>query len=141
MYKRQIFRLSDTVTILRDGQLVQTLPTAQTDRAMLIRLMVGREITNDYPPRQTPVGEVLMEVKGLTNRRISDCSFSALCRKTGSPPPSGAASGDVYKRQVRVGQKLITGGIPARAELFNPWACKRLVRVADGRHLQLFRCV
>ena len=64
------------VTILRDGQLVQTLPTAQTDRAMLIRLMVGREITNDYPPRQTPVGEVLMEVKGLTNRRISDCSFS-----------------------------------------------------------------
>ena len=72
----EIFRLSDTVTILRDGQLVQTLPTAQTDRAMLIRLMVGREITNDYPPRQTPVGEVLMEVKGLTNRRISDCSFS-----------------------------------------------------------------
>lgn len=55
---------------------MQTLPTAQTDRAMLIRLMVGREITNDYPPRQTPVGEVLMEVKGLTNRRISDCSFS-----------------------------------------------------------------
>ena len=72
----EIFRISDTVTVLRDGKHVRTMDTRDTDRAMLIKLMVGREISNDFPRRKAAVGETLLEARHMTNRRIKDCSFA-----------------------------------------------------------------
>ena len=47
----EIFELAERVTVLRDGALVATLPTAQTDKAGLIRMMVGRAHRDLYPQR------------------------------------------------------------------------------------------
>lgn len=47
----EIFRLSNRVTILRDGQYVVTLETKQTSKDELVRHMVGRELTEIYPKR------------------------------------------------------------------------------------------
>lgn len=73
----EVFDLADKVTVLRDGQHVSTLPTAEVDRKKLISLMVGRELVNEYPKETVPIGDVVLEVKGLSCKGvISDISFN-----------------------------------------------------------------
>ncbi len=72
----ELFQIADRVTILRDGTYVQTLDTAQTDRAELISLMVGRSIDEQYPTRHVTIGEPVLEVEHLYAKDfIRDVSF------------------------------------------------------------------
>ncbi len=72
----EIFRIADRVTVMRDGQVVATLPRADLDEKKLIRLMVGRDIANLYPKPETTIGEVVLRVEGLSRARVlHDCSF------------------------------------------------------------------
>ncbi|MGW8361337.1 sugar ABC transporter ATP-binding protein [Streptomyces wedmorensis] len=65
---REIFELADRVTVLKDGAKVTTLPIDQLTTAGLVRLMVGRELTDYYPARATrPPGDVLLSVRGGGN--------------------------------------------------------------------------
>ncbi|MEU4066972.1 sugar ABC transporter ATP-binding protein [Streptomyces wedmorensis] len=65
---REIFELADRVTVLKDGAKVTTLPIDQLTTAGLVRLMVGRELTEYYPARATrPPGDVLLSVRGGGN--------------------------------------------------------------------------
>ena len=57
--------IADRVTVLRDGTLVTTRAMADVSRAELIRLMVGREISAVFPKRQVPLGDVILETRGL----------------------------------------------------------------------------
>ena len=72
----EIFQISDRVTVLRDGQLVSTKNTSETDKAELIRLMVGRELSKTFPERTTEIGTVILEVKNIRNDYIKDVSFT-----------------------------------------------------------------
>ncbi|MDO4493538.1 MAG: sugar ABC transporter ATP-binding protein [Clostridia bacterium] len=74
----EIKRISDDITIMRDGQYVTTRPTAELSMNDIIRLMVGRELTNVYPPKDNIVlDENILEVEGLTAEysKLSDVSF------------------------------------------------------------------
>jgi len=62
----EIFRVADRVTVLRDGANVGTLQVAEATEARIIRMMVGRELAQMYPPRGQPPGEVVLDVRGLT---------------------------------------------------------------------------
>lgn len=62
----EIFEISDRVTVMRDGAYIQTLNSCETNRAELIRLMVGREITEGYPVKACSIGETVMELKDLS---------------------------------------------------------------------------
>jgi len=65
----EIFRIADDITVIRDGAHIETRPAREFDIETVIRLMVGRTIDNIYPPRvQKQVGEVALEVAGLTQR-------------------------------------------------------------------------
>ncbi|MEG1012531.1 MAG: sugar ABC transporter ATP-binding protein [Ruthenibacterium sp.] len=72
----EIFHVSDTVTVLRDGKHITTMPTEQTNRTMLIKYMVGRDVGQNFPQRSTPVGDTLLRVDSLTNKHVHNCSFS-----------------------------------------------------------------
>lgn len=73
----EVFDLADRVTVLRDGKMVDTLPISEVDRKKLISLMVGRELVNEYPKETVPIGETVLEVKGLTRKNvIDDVSFN-----------------------------------------------------------------
>ncbi len=61
----EIFAIADSVTVLRDGRHVATLPVARTDRRELIRLMVGRDLSETFPRRDAAPGEVVLRVAGL----------------------------------------------------------------------------
>ena len=61
----ELFRISDRVTVMRDGRYIDTLVTKQTNRKELINLMVGRELKEYYPKRTGTPGEVVLEVKNI----------------------------------------------------------------------------
>ncbi|WP_449283388.1 sugar ABC transporter ATP-binding protein [Leucobacter sp.] len=73
----EIFRLSDRVTVLRDGSYVTTVPTAETTKSELISLMVGRELSEGYPGREHPIGEPSLTVEGLGGNGVHDIGFVA----------------------------------------------------------------
>jgi ribose transport system ATP-binding protein len=74
---KEVFEITDRVTVLRDGAKIGTVRTADAEMQQLIEMMVGRELAEFYPKRDLPVGEVLMEVKNLTiNGIIEDVSFT-----------------------------------------------------------------
>ncbi len=73
----EIFRIADTITVLRDGQLIATQPARELDNPTLIKLMVGREITQLFPAEKKKGGETVLEVKRLTNEMFQNISFSA----------------------------------------------------------------
>jgi ABC-type sugar transport system ATPase subunit len=73
----EIFTLADRVTVLRDGRRVLQSPAAELDRASMIRAMVGRDVSEEFPPRDGAPSEVALEVTGLTaGRRCVDVSFA-----------------------------------------------------------------
>jgi len=72
----ELFRISDRVTVMRDGRYVDTLITRSTNRKELIDLMVGRELKEYYPRRSNAPGEVVMEVKNLSGLGDENISFS-----------------------------------------------------------------
>lgn len=65
-------RAGDRVTVLRDGRRVATLPMAETTPRDLIRLMVGRELTQQYPKQTATLGDVALRVEGLSRRGVLD---------------------------------------------------------------------
>lgn len=72
----EIFRIAQRVTVMRDGKVVQTLPREELDEKKLIRLMVGRDITNLYPRSATTTGEVVLRARNITRARVlHHCSF------------------------------------------------------------------
>lgn len=76
----EILRISDEVTVMRDGKWIATRPAKELTMNEIIRLMVGRELTNRYPQRKNKTGEELLRVENLSARysHLSDVSFSAL---------------------------------------------------------------
>lgn len=73
----EIFRISDTITVLRDGQWIGTKSAKELDNDMLIKMMVGRELTDIYPKDPVEIGDVILEVKNLSRgKKVRDASFS-----------------------------------------------------------------
>ena len=74
----ELFEVSDRITIMRDGKYIDTLETAQTNRNQLVKLMVGRDLSEDYPSRKVEIGEEVLRVEGLSTveTKIKNVSFT-----------------------------------------------------------------
>jgi rhamnose transport system ATP-binding protein len=62
----ELYAIADRVTVLRDGSYVGTRPMQDVTRDELIRMMVGRTITNLYPKQDVRAGDVVLKVENLT---------------------------------------------------------------------------
>ena len=72
----EVFALCDRATVFRDGKHVITTPTSELTTADLVRHMVGRAVSL-FPKVETPIGDVLLEVRGLTRIGVfRDIGFS-----------------------------------------------------------------
>ena len=71
----EIFRLSDRVSVLRDGKYITTVNTEETSKTELIRLMVGRELSETYPERKNVPSETVLSIKNLSGNGVKDISF------------------------------------------------------------------
>ncbi|AIM15717.1 MULTISPECIES: sugar ABC transporter ATP-binding protein [Neobacillus] len=73
----EIFAICDRITVMRDGKTVDTKRIPDTNFDEVVRKMVGRELTDRFPKRQSKPGELLLQVKGLTKKGVfKDVGFS-----------------------------------------------------------------
>lgn len=72
----EINGIADRITVLRDGELVGTVNNSDVTENDLITMMVGRELTNVYPKRKVPIGDVVLKVENLASGELlKDISF------------------------------------------------------------------
>ncbi len=71
----EVFDLCDNVSVLRDGQHIDTLPIHEITRQGLINMMVGREMGQEYPKEPGVIGKTILEVKNLNCGLLKDISF------------------------------------------------------------------
>jgi len=67
----EVFRLSDRITVLRDGQTIDTTTTSETDEPTVIAKMVGRAVDQIFPEAEHERGEVVLEVRDVTVEDVS----------------------------------------------------------------------
>ncbi len=74
----EILRISDEVTVMRDGKHIATKDAKSITTDEIIRLMVGRELTERYPKREKSIGKPLFEANGITAEysHLEDVSFT-----------------------------------------------------------------
>jgi ribose transport system ATP-binding protein len=63
---RELYEICDDVTVMRDGQVVASMPVAGTTTAGLIRQMVGRELQDIFPPRREPGDRIRLEIRNVS---------------------------------------------------------------------------
>ncbi len=74
----ETFEITDRITVLRDGRHVATRPTGDLNIDGLVRLMVGRDLSEKYPKEIVPRGEEVLRVEGLNRMgTLSDINFTA----------------------------------------------------------------
>ena len=73
----EIFQIADRITVLRDGEMMGSMPVSETDTDALIQLMVGRRMDAVFAKRAHEVGETIFEVKHMTRSdgKVVDASF------------------------------------------------------------------
>ena len=73
----EIFQISDDITVLRDGRYVNTWKAEEIDNNILIKNMVGRELTEIFPKSEVPISDTILEVKNFTlGNKFQDISFT-----------------------------------------------------------------
>ena len=73
----EIFELCDRVTVLRDGTYIDTREVSQVTMDDIVKMMIGREIGDRFPKRNTKIGKNAIEVKNLTRKGVfHDVSFT-----------------------------------------------------------------
>ena len=72
----ELFEICDRVSVLRDGTYIKTVNIQDTDKQGLIKLMVGRELSENYPVKDNPAGhEVVLKVENLSGNGVKNISF------------------------------------------------------------------
>jgi len=72
----EVFEIADRVSVFRDGKYVATKLVPETNKDELITLMVGRELSGEYPQNDQKSDEVILKVEGITNDKLRNISFA-----------------------------------------------------------------
>ena len=73
----EVFRMSDEISVLRDGHMVGTVRPDESSRAEVIQMMVGRYVTELYPDRGDEYGDAILAVENFSNPpHFEDISFT-----------------------------------------------------------------
>ena len=79
----ELLRITDRITVLRDGKFVDTVVTSNTQQEAIVRLMIGRDLSEMYVQNVAKIGEEVLRVDSLSQRSIvgerllvDDVSFS-----------------------------------------------------------------
>ncbi|MGX9133315.1 sugar ABC transporter ATP-binding protein [Rummeliibacillus sp. JY-2-4R] len=126
----EIFAICDRITILRDGQYVGVRVIKETNFDEIVKMMVGRELGDRFPDRNAVIGDVKLEVKGLTrNGYCEDINFKlrkgevlAIAGLMGAGRTEVAQALFGY-RKMNKGELFIDG---QKVKISNPLQAKRL---------------
>lgn len=71
----EIFKITDLVTVMRDGFVIDTKKTKLTNADELVQKMVGRELEDYYPEKKAEIGNIVFQAKNLSGDAFTDVSF------------------------------------------------------------------
>ncbi|MDN3557836.1 sugar ABC transporter ATP-binding protein [Halomonas maura] len=72
----EVFEISDDISVFRDGQFIHSAPASELSSDEIIKLMVGREVTQMFPKQEVPIGDVMLSVRNLGLEGVfEDVSF------------------------------------------------------------------
>jgi rhamnose transport system ATP-binding protein len=107
----EISTIADRVTVLRDGETIATRPMQGIERAELVRLMVGRELSAVFPKRAVPIGGVVLEVRNLSSEEAGVRNLSLTVRSGEILGIAGlVGSGRTEFAEVLFGLRPVTSG-------------------------------
>ncbi|MFZ5968580.1 MAG: ribose ABC transporter ATP-binding protein RbsA [Bacillota bacterium] len=72
---KEIFEICDDVTVLRDGRYIGEEAVENLTEDKIIEMMVGRKLTEQFPRIESSCGDLSLEIRGLTNKYLSNVSF------------------------------------------------------------------
>jgi inositol transport system ATP-binding protein len=72
----EILRISDTITIMRDGKYITSCNKSELDHNQLIALIVGRELSSIFDKQEISPGEIVLSVAGLTGAKFKEINFN-----------------------------------------------------------------
>ncbi|GAB3121420.1 sugar ABC transporter ATP-binding protein [Glaciibacter psychrotolerans] len=73
---QEVIDVADRVTVFKDGTIVGTLEGDDIDSAIMVRAMVGRDVTQIFPPKDREVGNMILEAKSVSTREVRNISLS-----------------------------------------------------------------
>src|SRR5206468_576528 len=72
----EVMNLADDISVLRDGKVVHSAPAKEMDIPTIVHHMVGRELSEFFPPKEAAVGDVRVQVRNLSSAEgVSEVSF------------------------------------------------------------------
>ena len=116
----EVFKISDRLSVMRDGEYIGTKTASETDNEEIISMMVGRSVEDQYPPRDVKIGDVVLEVKNLSftppkgsfKRSLSDISFKVRAGEVlGIAGLAGAGRSEVFESIVGKNAACVSGEI------------------------------
>ena len=126
----EILRISDDITVMRDGKHVATAPAAELSMEKIIRLMVGRELSQRFPPKHSTPGEAVLELHRLTSRyhKVQDVTLTLRRGEiVGLAGLAGAGRSELLENifgiSTRAGGNILLNGV--NIENKNPREAKR----------------
>jgi ribose transport system ATP-binding protein len=118
---REVFNMADRVTVLRDGNLVQTLAIEETDETSLVNLMIGRQLDEYYPVNQETPGDIVLQVNDLSvPGALKNVSFHLRKREILGLAGLAGSGGDVLTKVLFGLVKGYSGEMILDGEAFYP---------------------
>lgn len=71
----ELFTICERVSVYRDGHYIGTKKCSETDRDELVKMIIGREMTDQYPAINAMQGDTILKVKNLSGDKFSDVNF------------------------------------------------------------------
>lgn len=131
-YLNEIARISDQVTVLREGRVVRTSGVSETSPDQLVTDMVGR-IGDLYPTRSTTRGEPLLALKSASTATLQDVSFTIHAGEVvGLAAPKGEGISDLLRAMCRVSGRLKAGTLELRGQEIRPASSAAVLRAGIG---------
>jgi ribose transport system ATP-binding protein len=74
----ELMRITDRITVLRDGKFIDTVQTNATSQTAIVKLMVGRDLSDMYVQRTARIGQEMLRVESLSQRSLGQLSLGQL---------------------------------------------------------------
>ena len=126
----EILKISDYVTVMRDGTWIATEKADDLDMDKIIKLMVGRELTTRFPPKNNNIGEVILEVKDLssTYSNLNNVSFNLHKGEIlGVAGLAGAGRTELLENIFGISERK-SGSIKLHGKEINPKSARQAIR-------------
>jgi ribose transport system ATP-binding protein len=130
----EIQAIADRVTVLKDGRTIMTAPIFEAPTSRLVRAMVGRDLSDFYPPRLSrQPGPLALTVRGGSNRRLKDIDLEVRAGEIVGVAGLEGSGKDALARAVAGDEPFEAGTMDIAGKSGNPLRPRAAIEAGLGR--------